>query len=200
MEKYSEYTDEELIELYRDGEEEVVEYLMEKYKNLVRSKANSMFILGGDTQDLVQEGMIGLFKAVRDYDAGRDACFYTFAQLCVSRNMFTAVQRSGRKKHAPLNYYVSIYGQDDMEQSGYGIGSIKDNPEDILIGKESLEQLEGAIETELSSFERQVIELRITGMGYDEISKILGRDSKSVDNALQRIKNKLRSILKQNKE
>ena len=193
VEKYSEYTDEELIELYREGEEGVVEYLMEKYKNLVRSKATSMYILGGDTQDLIQEGMIGLFKAVRDYDAGRDACFYTFAQLCVSRNIFTAVQKSGRKKHAPLNYYVSIYGQDTSNENG--IGSVKDNPENIMIGKENLEQLELAIETEMSNFERQVIELRITGMGYDEISKILGRDSKSVDNALQRIKNKLRKYI-----
>ena len=193
MEKYSEYTDEELIELYREGEEGVVEYLMEKYKNLVRSKATSMYILGGDTQDLIQEGMIGLFKAVRDYDAGRDACFYTFAQLCVSRNIFTAVQKSGRKKHAPLNYYVSIYGQDTSNENG--IGSVKDNPENIMIGKENLEQLEQAIETEMSNFERQVIELRITGMGYDEISKVLGRDSKSVDNALQRIKNKLKKYI-----
>ncbi len=193
MEKYSEYTDEELIELYREGEEGVVEYLMEKYKNLVRSKATSMYILGGDTQDLIQEGMIGLFKAVRDYDAGRDACFYTFAQLCVSRNIFTAVQKSGRKKHAPLNYYVSIYGQDTSSENG--IGSVKDNPENIMIGKENLEQLEQAIETEMSNFERQVIELRITGMGYDEISKVLGRDSKSVDNALQRIKNKLKKYI-----
>ena len=94
MDKYVDYTDEELIGLYREGEEEVAEYLMEKYKNLVRSKATSMFILGGDTQDLIQEGMIGLFKAVRDYDPGRDACCYTFAQLCVSRNIFTAVQKS----------------------------------------------------------------------------------------------------------
>ncbi len=193
MEKYSEYTDEELIELYREGEEGVVEYLMEKYKNLVRSKATSMYILGGDTQDLIQEGMIGLFKAVRDYDAGRDACFYTFAQLCVSRNIFTAVQKSGRKKHAPLNYYVSIYGQDTSNENG--IGSVKDNPENIMIGKENLEQLEQAIENEMSNFERQVIELRITGMGYDEISKVLGRDSKSVDNALQRIKNKLKKYI-----
>lgn len=196
MEKYNGYTDEELIELYREGEEGVVEYLMEKYKNLVRSKATSMFILGGDTQDLIQEGMIGLFKAVRDYDAGRDACFYTFAQLCVSRNIFTAVQKSGRKKHAPLNYYVSIYGQESTDDTELGIGSVKDNPENIMIGKENLEQLEQAIETELSSFERQVIELRITGMGYDEISRILGRDGKSVDNALQRIKGKLKKYVR----
>lgn len=192
MEKYSDYTDEELIELYHDGEEGVVEYLMEKYKNLVRSKATTMFILGGDTQDLIQEGMIGLFKAIRDYDAGRDTCFFTFAQLCVSRNIYTAVQKSGRKKHAPLNYYVSIYSSEDGDGGELDFGSVKNNPEDILIGKENMEQLEQAIGEELSGFERQVIELRITGMGYDEISRILGRDGKAVDNALHRIKSKLR--------
>ncbi len=195
MQNYNDYTDEELIERYREGDEAAADYLMEKYKNLVRSKASTMFILGGDTQDLIQEGMIGLFKAVRDYDAGRDACFFTFAQLCVSRNIFTAVQKSGRKKNAPLNYYVSIYGQETTDDTGLGIGSIKDNPENIMISKERLEQVEQAIETELSSLERQVIELRMTGMGYDEISRVLGRDSKSVDNALQRIKSKLRKYI-----
>ena len=195
MEKYSDYTDEELIGLYREGEEQIVEYLMEKYKNLVRSKATSMFILGGDTQDLIQEGMIGLFKAVRDYDPGRDACFYTFAQLCVSRNIFTAVQKSGRKKHAPLNYYVSIYGADSSEDSDYSVSSQNDNPENIMLNKERLEQIEQALETELSVLERQVVQLRMTGMGYDEISRILGRDSKSVDNALQRIKAKMKKYM-----
>lgn len=195
MDKYVDYTDEELIGLYREGEEEVAEYLMEKYKNLVRSKATSMFILGGDTQDLIQEGMIGLFKAVRDYDPGRDACFYTFAQLCVSRNIFTAVQKSGRKKHAPLNYYVSIYGTDSGEDKDYNVSSQNDNPENIMLNKEWLEQIEQALETELSLLERQVVQLRLTGMGYDEISRILGRDSKSVDNALQRIKAKMKKYM-----
>ena len=106
---YSELSDELLIESLRDGDEDVVEYLMDKYKNLVRSKAKSMFILGADTEDLIQEGMIGLFKAVRDYDLGRDASFYTFADLCISRQMYTAVQSSNRKKHMPLNSYISLY-------------------------------------------------------------------------------------------
>ena len=110
--EYSNYNDEELIVWLRDGEESVTEYLMNKYKNLVRSKAKSMYILGADSDDLIQEGMIGLFKALRDYDIGRDASFLTFADLCVSRQMYTAVQASKRQKHIPLNTYVSLYGSD----------------------------------------------------------------------------------------
>ena len=207
--RYEEYSDEELIGRLRDGEEQIMEFLMDKYKNLVRSKAKSMYILGGDTQDLIQEGMIGLFKAVRDYDAGRDASFYTFAQLCVSRNIYSAVQRSGRKKHAPLNFYTSIYGSEGG-QGGDGLyehGFYKDfelmadgevsNPEEILIGQENMEQLQKYIEDELSAFETQVLELHITGMGYVEIAKVLGRDEKATDNALQRIRTKLKRYNKQ---
>ncbi len=207
--RYENCTDEELIERLRDGEEQIMEYLMDKYKNLVRSKAKSMYILGGDTQDLIQEGMIGLFKAVRDYDSGRDASFYTFAQLCVSRNIYSAVQKSGRKKHAPLNFYTSIYGTDgsgDNEgavENGFynGIELMADgeasNPEEILISQENMEQLQKYIEDELSSFETQVLELHITGMGYVEIARVLGRDEKATDNALQRIRAKLKKYMKQ---
>ena len=208
IQRYENCTDEELIERLRDGEEQIMEYLMDKYKNLVRSKAKSMYILGGDTQDLIQEGMIGLFKAVRDYDSGRDASFYTFAQLCVSRNIYSAVQKSGRKKHAPLNFYTSIYasesgqdGENHGEQGLYGMELMAEvevsNPEDILIGQENMEQLQKYMEDELSSFETQVLELHITGMGYVEIAKVLGRDEKSTDNALQRIRAKLKRYLRE---
>ena len=108
-EKEREFSDEELILRYRDGEEEIIGLIMDKYKNLVRKKAGSMFILGGDRDDLIQEGMIGLFKAVRDYDTGRDVSFFTFADLCISRQMYTAVQASTRQKHFPLNTYISLY-------------------------------------------------------------------------------------------
>ena len=106
---YEKCSDEELIMRQRDGEEAVTDYIMDKYKNLVRNKAKSMYILGADREDLIQEGMIGLFKAIRDYDTGRDASFSTFADLCVSRQMYTAVQAAGRQKHAPLNTYISLY-------------------------------------------------------------------------------------------
>ena len=170
---YSEISDEELIERLRDGEEPITEYIMNKYKNLVRSKAKSMYILGADSEDLIQEGMIGLFKALRDYDAGRDASFLTFAELCISRQMYTAVQASRRKKHIPLNTYVSLYS--DAAERGEGDGEHMElvnaivsqsgrNPEDTVIDRENLQVLEQIIDQELSSFEKQVLDLYLTGM------------------------------------
>lgn len=199
MKRYSGFTDEELAIRARDGEEEITEYLMDKYKNLVRSKASTMYILGADREDLIQEGMIGLFKAVRDYDSGRDASFYTFAELCISRQMYTALQASGRKKHSPLNTYVSIYQDHDGEEGAGLIEALENhkerNPEEILIDKENVEAIEKIIETDLSTFERQVLELSMTGMGYVEIAKLLGKDVKSTDNALSRVKTKIRKAL-----
>ena len=121
VQKYQNESDEMLIERLRDGERDITDFIMNKYKNLVRSKAKSMYILGADTEDLIQEGMIGLFKAIRDYDAGRDASFYTFAELCISRQMYTAVQASNRKKHMPLNSYISLYATNENE-SGESFG------------------------------------------------------------------------------
>ena len=108
-EEYQQYSDEELMIHLRDGEDGIIDFIMDKYKNLVKSKAKSMYILGADSDDLIQEGMIGLFKAVRDFDSGRDASFFTFADLCISRQMYTAVQASRRQKHIPLNTYISLY-------------------------------------------------------------------------------------------
>lgn len=199
MKQYGDFTDEELVIRARDGEEEITEYLMDKYKNLVRSKASTMYILGADREDLIQEGMIGLFKAVRDYDSGRDASFYTFAELCISRQMYTALQASGRKKHSPLNTYVSIYQEHD-EEAGTGLIDALENrrernPEEILIDKENVAAIEKIIENDLSAFEKQVLELSMTGMGYVEIAKLLGKDGKSTDNALNRVKTKIRRAM-----
>ena len=163
--------------------------------------------MGADNDDLIQEGMIGLFKAVRDYDAGRDASFYTFADLCVSRQMYNAVQASRREKHAPLNSYISLYEdmaetEEDgaMELVNVIASNIETNPEQIFIDKENVAQIEAIIEKELSSFEKQVLDLYITGMAYSQIAKVLGRDEKSTDNALQRLKTKLRrAVNNQNK-
>ena len=199
MRRYSDFTDEELVIRARDGEEEITEYLMDKYKNLVRSKASTMYILGADREDLIQEGMIGLFKAVRDYDSGRDASFYTFAELCISRQMYTALQASGRKKHSPLNTYVSIYQGHDEEEGVELIDALENrkerNPEEILIDKENVAAIEKIIDNDLSAFEKQVLELSMTGMGYVEIAKLLGKDGKSTDNALSRVKMKIRKAL-----
>ena len=197
-------TDEELILMYRDGAEEAAGFIMNKYKNLVRKKAGSMYILGADREDLIQEGMIGLFKAVRDYDMGRDVNFYTFADLCISRQMYTAVQNSNRQKHLPLNTYISIYSQAMTTEEGseeYALMNTltaqkEANPEEMVIEQENVEQIENAILKELSEFEKQVFELHLTGMTYTEIAKVLGRDEKSTDNALQRMKTKIRKLLK----
>ena len=176
---------------------------MDKYKNLVKSKAKSMYILGADTEDLIQEGMIGLFKAVRDYDCGRDASFYTFAELCISRQMYTAVQASQRKQHWPLNSYISLNGENKEQEEGEhtGLGDVlstgqSGDPESLFLDKERMEYLECQIEKELSGFERQVLDLYLTGMSYSQIAKVLGRDEKSTDNALQRVKSKIKKILK----
>ncbi len=210
---YEELSDDDLIALAREQDSRAVETLMSRYKGMVRTRARSMFILGGDSEDLIQEGMIGLFKALRDYDCGRDASFATFAALCVSRQLYTAVQASGRKKHMPLNTAVSLNAHwqngretdggsgSELEESvseelgsqissGYGI-----NPEKVLIDRENLLQLQERIEEELSPFEKEVLDLHLTGINYIEIAHILNRDEKSTDNALQRIRTKVRSLV-----
>jgi len=203
-EKYVNYmqcSDGELIDRLRRGETPIMDYICEKYKNLVRSKAKSMFILGADNEDLIQEGMIGLFKAVRDYDVGRDASFSTFAELCINRQMYTAVQASKRRKHFPLNTYISL----DSEETGddregvnlaeFLADKAELSPEERFLDKERVAYLERIIEEELSDFEKQVFDLYITGMSYSQIAKVLGRDEKATDNALQRLKAKIRKKL-----
>lgn len=214
-------TDDELIQRLRDGDAQVTDYLMEKYKHLVRQRAGTMYILGADRDDLIQEGMIGLFKALRDYDMGRDAAFSTFASLCISRQMYTAVEASRRKKHAPLNTYIPLpedpsvedEGAGDYQGGGFGwhnpvgagsgaggsyrlkgvLASLSElSPEEIVIDRENIEDLYALFERLLSPLERQVLDLLITGMDYQEIARVLGRDPKSTDNAIQRIKNKIR--------
>lgn len=200
MEKdYISCSDEELILRLRDGEKRIIDYILEKYKNLVRKKAQSMYILGADNDDLIQEGMIGLFKAVRDYDSGRDASFYTFADLCISRQMYTAVRASGRQKHMPLNSYVSLYASGNEEEDIELVNAIASkevqNPEELFIDRENMKSIENVIEEQLSSLEKDVLDLHLTGMSYTEIAKVLNRDEKSTDNALQRIRGKLRKYI-----
>ncbi len=196
-------SDEELIIALRDGDGKVIDHIIEKYKELVRRKAGSMFILGADKEDLIQEGMIGLYKAVRDYDAGRDASFATFADLCVSRQIYKAVEAGNRKKHAPLNSYISIYDESNASgEQGEGTSILEmiltetgKSPEDMVIDREQTQRLEQKIYESLSDFERQVLNLRLTGLEYTDIARILGRDAKSTDNALSRIKIKVRKII-----
>ena len=203
---YSDSSDEELILRLREGEGDITDYICDKYKRMVRAKAKSMFLLGGDVDDLIQEGMVGLFKAVRDYDSGRDASFATFAELCVSRQMYKAVQASSRKKHMPLNTYISLYSggaeTDESEETELMNALPSEgakSPEEMIIDQENVADLEQVIEKELSVFEKQVLDLYITGMRYTQIARVLGKDGKSTDNALQRIKGKLRKAIGKNR-
>ncbi len=202
---YDGFSDEELIDRYRDGDSNVMDYLVNKYKGLVRNRAKDMFILGGDNDDLLQEGMIGLFKAVQNYDSGRDASFLTFAGLCISRQIYTAVQASGRQKHAPLNSYISMYARTENDADGKERDILDNvpskaprerNPEEMLIDRENEKELIVSLEAELSEFERQVLDLCLTGMNYTEIARILGREEKAADNAIQRIRSKMKKIVK----
>lgn len=203
--KYRELSDVELIVRLREGQTDITDYIMEKYKDLVKNKAKSMYILGADNDDLIQEGMIGLFKAIRDYDTGRDASFYTFAELCISRQIFTAVQASRRQKHIPLNNYISLYkntSDNADEDEKYLIDSLSAeggmSPEEMIIDRENVDILEQQIEESLSQFEKQVLDLYITGMSYVQIARVLGKDEKSTDNAIQRLKIKIKRIILKN--
>lgn len=200
--KYSELSDDELIERLRNGDNLATEYICEKYKRLVAKNANRKFISGADRQDLIQEGMIGLFKAVRDYDPGRDASFLTFANLCVNRQLETAVSNSLRKKHQPLNGAVTLDGEneDGVKLSDIMSDRLGVDPENIVLNEERYRELEKMITEQLSEFERQVWDLYLTGMTYGEIAKALGRSEKATDNALQRLKAKIKKIVSEKKE
>ncbi|MBO6146272.1 MAG: sigma-70 family RNA polymerase sigma factor [Lachnospiraceae bacterium] len=199
----STYTDEEIIESVREGSHGGTEELFDRYKDVVRSIASTMFLIGGETEDLIQEGMIGLFKAVQEYDPGRDASFGTFARLCITRQIYSAVKASGRKKHLPLNSYISLYEQTGSEDEGGRqlemmdalMASDRMNPEQVVLSKEKSEELEQAIDKELSPFEKNVLELFVTGMSYSDIADVLGKNEKSTDNAIQRIRGKLRKYI-----
>jgi RNA polymerase sporulation-specific sigma factor len=194
-------TDDALILRLRDGEESLVDVIMDKYKNLVRRKAGTMYLLGADREDLIQEGMIGLFKAIRDYDVGRDASFSTFAELCISRQMYSAVEASGRKKHMPLNSYISLYEREDGENPLYDLPAPReDDPERHFFDQVNEQELEQLIGQELSPLEKQVLDLAIIGMTSAEAARVLNKSEKSTDNALQRARMKIRRLIDRKKE
>ena len=192
MKDYTEYTDEELVDLLRQGETEVMDYLLEKYKFIVRQKARVLYLAGGEADDLIQEGMIGIFKAIRDYRGDKEASFYTFAQLCVDRQMYNAIQSSTRQKHQPLNSYVSMNGEEWESQMG---SKTQQSPESIIIAQENAVLMEENIRKQLSKFENEVLTLYLEGNNYQQIGEAMGKPSKSIDNALQRIKTKVRECL-----
>lgn len=189
----------DIINLAQNKEDSAMEYLLEKYKPLVRQKTRKLFLIDGDKDDLIQEGMIGLFKAVRDYQAGKDAAFRTFADLCISRQLYSAIKKSNRLKNQPLNSYISIYSDefndaDELAGDRTVISSGSDNianPEAIVIDRESAVDMQNQMFDKLSKMEREVLKRYLDGMTYQEIAADMKKSPKSIDNALQRIKGKI---------
>ena len=195
FEQFLSQTDEEVVVLAQAGDGQALAYLLNKYKNFVRSKARSYFLIGADHEDIVQEGMIGLYKAIRDFQPTRLASFRSFAELCVKRQIITAIKAATRQKHVPLNSYVSLNKPLYDEESDRTLLDVIEgrvtNPEDLYISQEDLSRIQTQISEVLSDLERQVLEAFMDGKSYQEIAELLGRHVKSIDNALQRVKRKL---------
>lgn len=191
---YKDIADEQLIEQLRGGQTKVMDYLMEKYKNLVRKRANALYLIGGETEDLIQEGMIGLFKAIQDYRADKDVSFYHFAELCINRQMYTAVEASQRKKHAPLNTYIPLDADQERDGAYLETGNHPQtsDPETLFISQETIRLILKQANERLSPMEHQVLVLYLDGMNYHQIAEHMGKTPKAVDNALQRIRGKIR--------
>ncbi|MCI8489764.1 MAG: sigma-70 family RNA polymerase sigma factor [Lachnospiraceae bacterium] len=197
MADYTGCSDEELIVRLRNQEAGIMDYILDKYKPLVRKRANALYLIGGDTDDLIQEGMIGLFKAIQDYQPDRDSSFYHFARLCVERQMYTAVEASRRKKHAPLNSYISLYddfGTDGVALADVLAGGADKNPECLLIDQERVQQMLDALAKNLSPMEKQVFDYMREGFHYRQIAEIMEQSPKAIDNAIQRMRRKIEKI------
>ncbi len=202
---YTEMPDEEIVELAQEGEQFAVEYLVDKYKNFVRAKARSYFLIGADKEDIIQEGMIGLFKAIRDYKLDKLTSFRAFAELCITRQIITAIKTATRQKHIPLNSYVSLNKPIYDEESDRTLIDILSttkitNPEEIIISREEFIFIEKKMGEILSSLEWKVLMAYLEGKSYQEIAVELKRHVKSIDNALQRVKRKLEKYLEDRNE
>jgi RNA polymerase sporulation-specific sigma factor len=201
-ESYKDYRDEELVRIAQAGDDAVQDYLLDKYKSLVRAKSRAYFLIGADSEDIIQEGMIGLYKAVRDFNGEKNTSFRSFAELCVNRQMITAIKAATRQKHQPLNSYISLNKpvyEDETEQTYMDLlqeGAFL-NPETLLIGQENRNFLEDQLVKHLSGFETRVLMLYLQGRSYFEIARTLKKPEKSIDNALQRIKKKLERFLEE---
>lgn len=195
-------SDEEIVRYAQNANGAALEYLLNKYKNFVRTKARSYFLIGADHEDIVQEGMIGLYKAIRDYRDDKQKSFRAFAELCVTRQIITAIKTATRQKHIPLNNYVSlnrpIYDEDsDRTLLDVITEEVPSNPEEMLINREDLSVIEGRIGQMLSELEKEVLVHYMEGKSYVEIAEAMNRHVKSIDNALQRIKRKLLKYLEE---
>lgn len=207
MADYEAMADEELIRSLRQGDMAITDFIMDKYKFLVKKKAKAMYLLGGENDDLIQEGMIGLFKAVRDFEEGQGMTFYSFADLCISRQMYSAIEASRRKKHIPLNSYVSLYeehGESEENKQPPLIDVLESeqyrDPEEMFFYKESMAAIEQKLRENLSSLESRVMYLQLKGLDYQTIAKLLDKSPKTVDNALQRVKAKAWKIVNEEKQ
>lgn len=192
--------DEEVVEFAREGDDVALEYLINKYKNFVRAKARSYFLIGADREDIIQEGMIGLYKAIRDFRMDKLSSFRAFAELCITRQIITAIKTATRQKHIPLNSYVSlnkpIYDEDsDRTLLDVISGSKISDPEELIISREEFDDIEEKMGEILSSLEWKVLMSYLEGKSYQEIAEDLKRHVKSIDNALQRVKRKLERYL-----
>lgn len=201
---YNLMNDEELIELIKSGDKYAIDFLIEKYKDIVNAKVSKYFMIGAEREDIVQEGMIGLFKAIQSYKSDKQNSFKTFANLCVERQLITAIKTSNRQKHQPLNSYLSLsssaYNSDDEENNSemieYFDSHTTEDPLEMITKKEYYQKVENAIDTSLSNFEKQVLQRFIKGESYVDIAEKLDAPVKSVDNAIQRIRKKaIKNIL-----
>ena len=201
MSGFETLTDEEIIRRVRGGEKEGTDYLLEKYKNLVRKKARALYLIGGDNDDLIQEGMIGVFKAIRDYDPEKGASFSTFADLCINRQIVTAVKAALRYNHSPLNNSMSLSnpfsenGEEGATLEDTIMSNASEDPEAMLLLREGLDYIERNGGELLSSFEQKVWDLYLKGVSYTEIAKLTNKTPKAVDNAITRAKRKLEPML-----
>ncbi|WP_073155152.1 RNA polymerase sporulation sigma factor SigH [Seinonella peptonophila] len=198
--EYKDLADEELVSGVRLGDGDALEFLMNKYKNFVRAKARSYFLIGADHEDIVQEGMIGLYKAIRDFRGDKLSSFKGFAELCITRQIITAIKTATRQKHIPLNSYISldkpIHDEDSNRTLWDKLTVNLSNPEEHYISQEEYNDIEDKISQILSDLERKVLMLYLDGRSYQEIAVDLNRHVKSIDNALQRVKRKLEKYLK----
>ncbi|MDN7243728.1 RNA polymerase sporulation sigma factor SigH [Planococcus sp. N028] len=201
--RFTEMTDEELVSLVHSGNTEALDFLITKFRHFVRMKARSYFLIGADKEDIIQEGMIGLYKAIRDFRSDKLSSFRAFAELCIIRQIITAIKTATRQKHIPLNSYVSldkpIYDEEsDRTLMDVLTGNAVDDPEELMINNEEFLYMEEKMGEVLSDFEREVLTYYLDGQSYQEISEKLGRHVKSIDNALQRVKRKLERHLQTN--
>lgn len=191
-------SDEYVISLIQHDNQDATEYLLKKYSPLVRKSIRTLYLIGADTEDLSQEGMIGLFKAIQTYKSDTTASFFTYAKLCIDRQIYTAIKTSNRKKHSPLNSYISFYAkQDEFETELIDNleASSNSNPEHIILDKENTSRLEEILDKQLSPLENNVLHLYLDGKSYADIATILEKPVKSIDNAVQRIRDKVKKLI-----